>query len=201
MLVYHDLEILNIDYNPLYVASSIIENSEGHLKKISQCYDSDIEDNFDEDSLIFIRKIYEHCPLIEYLSLAFPPSKEHFTEFEKLLRICQNLRSLLLLVNVKVENYNYEKMIVENGEELLKILIKSAPTNLREIRFFINSFKFSLETLEEFLGKWIGQPLSILTTDPIYEGDDYIKLINKYKNDGVIKDFRCGPGTNLYYEL
>ena len=88
----------------------------------------------------------------------------------------------------------------EIGEDLLKVLIRSAPTNLREIRFF-NDFKFSLETLEEFLGKWKGQPLSILTSDPIYKGDDYIELINKYKNDGVIKDFKCGNTIDIDYEL
>ena len=88
-----------------------------------------------------------------------------------------------------------------DGEELLKLLIRTAPTNLREIRFFYN-IKFSLETLEAFLGKWKGQPLSILTIDPIYKGDNYMKLINKYKNDGVIKDFKCEPDEiNIYYEL
>ena len=78
---------------------------------------------------------------------------------------------------------------MENGEELLKVLISSAPANLREIRFF-DDFKLSLENLEEFLEKWRGRPaLSIITSNNIYKGEDYTKLINKYKNEGVIKDF------------
>ncbi|RGB34274.1 hypothetical protein C1646_815491 [Rhizophagus diaphanus] len=51
----------------------------------------------------------------------------------------------------------YFKEILENRKEILKILIKSAPTNLREIRFF-NDFNLSLEVLEEFLEKWRDRP-------------------------------------------
>ncbi|CAB4477879.1 unnamed protein product [Rhizophagus irregularis] len=83
-----------------------------------------------------------------------------------------------------------EGKLLNNGEELLKILIKSTPTNLREI-VFLYDFNFSLEVLEKFLGKWKGHALSILTiTNPAYKAENYVKLINKYKNDGVIKDFR-----------
>ncbi len=88
----------------------------------------------------------------------------------KLLKVCQKLKSLLLIISNFDED---EEKILENGEELLKALAKSAPTNLREIRFF-NDFKFSLKALEEFLEKWKDRPaLSILTSDPIYQGDDY----------------------------
>ncbi|CAB4477685.1 unnamed protein product [Rhizophagus irregularis] len=157
-LVYHDLEILNIEYNRLNIISSIIENSGGRIKKILfrpyDTIDFEFDDlSFHESSLNFIRKIYENCPLIEYLSIAFSPSKENFTEFEKLLKKF------------------------------------STPSNLKEIRFY-DYFKFSLENLEEFLGKWRGCTLSMLTSDSFYERDDYKKLISKYKNDGVIKDFK-----------
>ncbi|RIA87401.1 hypothetical protein C1645_827821 [Glomus cerebriforme] len=198
MFVFPELEILFIDCITINAASNIIENSGGHIKEILlfKYYDYFFEDNFDDDSLEFIHKIHEHCPLIEYLSLEFSPSKEHFIEFEKLLKVCQNLNTLLLNIFNFNEVETYEK-ILENGEELLKALIRSAPTNLREIRFF-NDFKFSLEALEEFLKKWIGRPtLSIFTTDYIYEDDDYMKLINKYKDDRVIKDFRF----TLTYEI
>src|SRR5438034_5546649 len=100
-----------------------------------------------------------------------------------------------------IENEESCEKSSENEEELLKILIRSASTNLRELRFF-DDFKFSLEALEEFLEKWRGRPaLSILTSDPIYKGDDYIKLINKYKNDGVIKDFKCGIVEDVYFKM
>ncbi|GBB88125.1 hypothetical protein RclHR1_14640007 [Rhizophagus clarus] len=198
-LVYHELEILNIEFSKLNVISSIIENSGGHLKKIIfRSYDIiDIEfDNFDENSLNFIRKIYVNCPSIEYLSIVFSPSKEHFIEFEKLLKVCKNLKSLLLTICNIYEEETNEK-IIENGEELLKVLISSAPTNLKEIRFY-DYFKFSLDNLEEFLGKWRGCALTMLTSDPLYEREDYKKLFYKYKNDGVIKDFKY---VNEYSEI
>ncbi|CAG8764539.1 1129_t:CDS:2, partial [Rhizophagus irregularis] len=190
--VYNDLEILKIDYITIDEASIIIENSGGHLKEVSLKPYNFVYygGNFSEESLIFIHKIYENCPLIEYLSLTFSPSKDHFTEFELLLKVCQHLKSLLLVTsNIYIRET--EESTLKNGEELLKILIRSAPINLRELRFF-NNFKFSLEALEEFLEKWRGRPsLSILSSDSIYEGGDYKNLINKYKNNGVIKAFRC----------
>uniref|UniRef100_U9SKN0 Uncharacterized protein n=1 Tax=Rhizophagus irregularis (strain DAOM 181602 / DAOM 197198 / MUCL 43194) TaxID=747089 RepID=U9SKN0_RHIID len=76
--------------------------------------------------------------------------------------------------------------MLENRGEILKILVRSAPTNLREIRFF-DEFNVSLEVLEEFLEKWRDRPaLSVLTSNDIYEGEDYKNLINKYKNNGKL---------------
>jgi hypothetical protein len=188
MQVYNELEILNLECNSLNVTSSIIENSGGRLKKILfKPYDT-IDVDFYDNSLNFIRKVYENCPYIEYLTIILSPLKDHFTEFEKLLKICQNLKSLFLFIqNINLVGNNEGKL--KNGKKLSKILIRSASTNLKEIRFYEN-VKFSLEILEEFLEKWRGRPaLSILTSDPIYEGEDYKRLINRYKRDGIIKDF------------
>jgi hypothetical protein len=179
--VFHDLEIINIDYITIEAAVCIIENSGGNLREIllssRRPYDK-------SDFLILIRKIYENCPLVEYLSLEFPPSTENSTEFKKLLKVCQNLKSLSLIVDKKYKN----------GKDLLEILVEYAPINLREIRFQIS--EFSLETLETFLEKWKGRPaLSMLTSDFTYTNNtynkyDYMNLINKYKSVGVINDFR-----------
>jgi hypothetical protein len=196
ILVYQDLEILSIEFISLNGISSIVENSGGRLKKILfRPYDiNEIEFNyynFNEISLKFIRKIYENCPLIEYLSIALFPSKEHFSEFEKLLKICKNLKSLLLIILDMDIRMRTDEEMLKNGEILLQILIRSAPINLKEIRFYESDFKFSLESLEEFLKKWRNRPaLTILTSDPLYNGEDYKKLIVKYKNDNIIKDFR-----------
>ncbi|CAB4477674.1 unnamed protein product [Rhizophagus irregularis] len=190
MQVYSELELLSMNNNRIDIIYSIIENSGSCLKEVLfrpyDAIDCDYE-GFDENSLIFIRKIYENCPLIEYLSITFPSLEEHFAEFEKLLKICQNLKSLLLLIFSDIEtNEEYLK----NGEILLKILTRSASSNLKEIRI-CNGIKFSLENLEEFFEKWKGKhALSILTVDPIYLEEDYTKLINKYKSDGIIKDFK-----------
>ena len=122
-----------------YLFNEVKEGSELILRGPVGVFTLD-EDNFDKDSLIFIRKIYENCPSIEFLSLIFPPSEEHFTEFEKLLKVCQNLKTLLLIISNDYEISTNEKMS-KNGKKLLKVLIRSEPINLREIRFFKN-FKF-----------------------------------------------------------
>jgi hypothetical protein len=54
---------------------------------------------FNDIFLNFTRKIYENCPYIEYLTIILSPLKEHLTEFEKLLKICQNLKSLFLQIH------------------------------------------------------------------------------------------------------
>ncbi|GBB84940.1 hypothetical protein RclHR1_11510004 [Rhizophagus clarus] len=197
MFAYRDLEVLMINCYALNATSIMIEKCGRKLKKILlEPYEfDDYVENFHDDSLLFIRKIHESCPSIEYLSLAFSPSKKHFSELEKLLRTCQNLKSLLLTI-FNMDVIETDEKITENGEELLKVLIKSTPINLREIRF-LDDIKFSLKALEEFLGKWSGCTLTILTSDPIYNGDDYKDLINKYKNDGAIKVFCCETFKNV----
>jgi hypothetical protein len=199
MLKYPELETFNIDFISISDASIIIENSGGHLREISLrfeghgdwFFESEHNSDHNDEFLIFICKIYKNCPLIEHLSLLFLSTMEHFIEFEKLLIICQKLKSLLLVI------INNDKKTT--GKKLLKILTKSAPTNLREIRFF-EDFKFSLKDLEKFFKNWKDRPaLSILTSDPLYRGEDYVELINKYKNNGIIKDFRYDSERNIYY--
>jgi hypothetical protein len=202
MQVYHKLEILKLECNSLNVISGIIENSGRRLKKILfRPYAAiDADEGFVDSSLDLIRKIYVNCPYIEYLTITFPSSKEHFTEFEKLLKICQKIKSLLLAIIIERDKITDERNW-ENGKELLKILIRSAPTNLKEIRFY-DDFKFSLKNLEEFLEKWRGRSvLSIFTSDSIYEGENYKKLINKYKIEGVIKDFKHVRYHEINYVL
>jgi hypothetical protein len=198
-LFYRDLEIFKIDYIEIQTTSCIVENSGGHLRKILLKYCS--YDDFNVDSLVLIRTICKNCPLIEDLSIVFSSSIEHFIEFEKLLLACQHLKSLLLIKNSIVDESELlsDEDRFTDGEELLKILIRSAPNKLREIRFFDN-FKISLEILENFLESWKGRsPLSIFTSDPVYDKENYKDLIKKYKDDGVIKDFRCYSEVNIYF--
>jgi hypothetical protein len=194
MVAYNKLETIKVEhneFNKLNFISSIVENGGKNLKRIIfRPNDTEFEYyNFKENSLNFTRKLCENCPSIEYLSISFYPSKENFNEFEKLLRICQNLKSLLIVI-LNTDKVESSEEISKNGEKLLEILIRSASANLKEIRFY-DDFKFSLKILEEFLEKWRGRSLlSIFTSDFIYEEENYKKLISKYKLDGVIKDFK-----------
>ena len=71
---------------------SLIKNSGGHLRKIliRECYD------FHDDFPTTAHTIYENKPLIEYLPLACSPSD--FVEFEKLLKTCQKLKVLSIIM-------------------------------------------------------------------------------------------------------
>jgi hypothetical protein len=184
-MVYRELEIFNMDFISLGEASSIIENSGGHIKEIPLSYEyyDNCYDNLEEESLIFIPKIYKNCLLVEKLSLLFILSKQYFIEFENLLKVCKKIKSLTL----RVTNSNEE-----TREELLNILTRSAPIKLREIRF-LNYFQFPLKSLERFLERWKGRhAISIYATKPTkptYDDNSYTNLINRYKNNGVIKDF------------
>ncbi|CAB4404166.1 unnamed protein product [Rhizophagus irregularis] len=184
MVAYRDLEILEIDFIDIYQATYIIKNSL-HLRKllIINFYD---KDSFNDGSLNFIRTICEYCLLIEYLTIpVFPLLETHFIEFEKLLKKCQKLRSL------NFEEGYYEKgKELEFGDYLLNVLIREASTNLREIRITYD-IKFSLKTLETFFEKWKGRPaVSIyLKETSFYQNDNsYMKLFDKYKIEGVIKN-------------
>ncbi|CAB4476668.1 unnamed protein product [Rhizophagus irregularis] len=181
---YRDLEILEIDYINIYQATYIIKNSL-YLRelRIADFYDND---NFNDGSLNFIRTICENCYLIEYLTIpVFPLLETHFIEFEKLLKKCQKLRSL----NFK-EGYYEKGKELEFGDYLSNVLIREASTNLREIGIPYD-IKFSLKTLETFFEKWKGRPaVSIYLGDICFyrNNNSYMKLFDKYKIEGVIKN-------------
>jgi hypothetical protein len=155
--IYHDLETLDIDYITMNAAVNIINNSGGNLKELllnfTGYYDDDYRaENYIKDTLNLIRKIYENCPLIETLNLIFPSTNEHFVEFEKLLRCCPNLKKLFLIIDDNCDGtWNYEQGS-ENIKHLLKLLIRSAPTGLKDIRIF-NDYIPYLESLE-ILEQW-----------------------------------------------
>lgn len=196
---FKHLETLQLDHVTFKAITDVIKNSGGALKDIlMKHYDHfrcDI--HFDEDSLTFIRTIYEHCPSVECLSLLFPPTKEHIAEFEKLLKRCKNLKSVLILIS------NVD--IVENeevyGKELLEALSRSAPANLREIRF-VDDLSFPLKILESFLESWRNRSaISIYMNHHAYEGESYMNLLNKYKIEGVIKNFKREFERDIYYSV
>ncbi|CAG8458348.1 6640_t:CDS:1 [Funneliformis mosseae] len=173
--------------------TEIIKNSGGQLRRI-------LIDKYDcsyEDSLTLMRRICEKCPLLEYLSLAFSSTEEYFVEFERLLKFCQRLKSLLLLykasANERDEPYLYYENYCDSGKRLSEVLLKSAPNELREIRFDKYGFRFSFDTFKSFLENWRGRAsLSIVTSDFLYNKEEYMSVVEKYKDEGVIKDFKYG---------
>jgi len=190
---YHDLEIFQTNNIDINLFNNLMKNSKGYLKKIS----INVYDGSEEDDLNLIRTIYENCPLVEYLSLEISPSKRNFFEFENLLKVCRKLKTISLYI-IHREN-NSEAAQLASGETLSKLFIRSASENLSEIKFENGTLKFSLRTLESFLNNWRGRtPLTIITSDYDYRKEAYNKIISKYKDDGVIKDFQCVPSRDLF---
>ncbi|GBC14836.2 hypothetical protein GLOIN_2v1764020 [Rhizophagus irregularis DAOM 181602=DAOM 197198] len=111
----------------------------------------------------------------------------------KILKISSPLLSNNDDFNKKLEMMAYQKYEkgkdLEYGDYLSNVLIKEASTNLRKIGI-PHGIRFSLETLEAFFEKWKGrQAISIhLFEYYIYQTDSYMKLVDKYKIEGVIKD-------------
>ena len=98
----------------------------------------------------------------------------------------------------EVEPHENERL--EYGEKLSNALIEFASKNLKIIKFSGFSFKFSLKTLDTLLENWRDRNvLSIITSDPDYGKEEYTEIINKYKNDGMIKDFRPSAYDDDYF--
>ncbi|CAB4404188.1 unnamed protein product [Rhizophagus irregularis] len=183
MVAYRNLEFIEIDFVYIYQVNYIIKNSL-FLRELRINHFYVEKDSFNDDSLNFIRTIYENCFLIEYLTIPmFPLLENYFIEFEILLKKCQNLRSLYF----KKEHEKGKDL--EYGDYLSNVLIKEASTNLRKIGI-PRSIRFSLETLEAFFEKWKGRQAISIHLDEyyIYQTDSYMKLVDKYKIEGVIKD-------------
>ena len=133
--------------------------------------------------------------LIQFMKIVLVFSLMNFVDFEKLLKTCQKLKVL----SISMINKDEKNKFKSNEEKLSKALIEFASKNLRIIKFSRYDFKFSLKTLEFLLENWRGRAaLSILTSALDYEKEEYMKIINKYKNDGVIKDFKCIINSDDY---
>jgi hypothetical protein len=185
MVAYRELETLKIDFIDIYQVTCIIKNS-FFLKELwIDEYNWDY-DRFSDDTLNFLRTIGENCLLIEYLSIpVFSLLDNHFIEFEKLLKRCQNLRSLYFKETCECE----EGKRLRYGDYLSNVLTRDAPISLKDIGIPYDA-RFSLQTLETFFEKWRGRPaISINMGAPYFyrRNDLYMELINKYKNEGVIK--------------
>ncbi|EXX56708.1 uncharacterized protein OCT59_029099 [Rhizophagus irregularis] len=189
MVTYRDLEIIEIDVIDICQVTCIIKSSL-YLKELWINNFHIEKDFFNDDSLNFVNTICDNCFLIEYLSVpVFPLLENHFIEFERLLKKCQNLRSL----NFKDACYE-KKEALEFGDYLSNVLIREASTNLIDIGIPYSDIEFSLVTLEKFFEKWKGRPAVSLYFDNTYfyrEDNSYMKLFDKYKIEGVIKNINA----------
>jgi hypothetical protein len=169
------LQILKARGIPVEKLASLIENTSGHLIKIS------IDCIFYEDinNKRIIQAIYKKCPKLEYLKLNLISS--NIKEFEKLLIHCQYLDEIFISIDNLFE-----------PKELFEILSKSSPISLFKFKFSNLFIPDKLDSLNQFLDNWKGRHPMFLQfnyRDIKEYSTDLMNLMKKYKAKGIIKEF------------
>jgi hypothetical protein len=167
------LQILKASCIPIRVLSELIENTNGTLFEISiDHYHNEV------DNKRIIKVIYQNCPNLKYLKLLL--INNNIRDLETLLINCQCLNGLYILIGYGRFDWN----------KLFEILTKSSSTSLFKFKF---NNKPKLESLKLFFENWKGRhPMSLAISSyrVIYSYEDiYLKLIEKYKAEGVIQKF------------
>jgi hypothetical protein len=167
------LKILKTRAVPVGKLAKLIENTSGHLTKISTDYKSH---NVMNNKKI-IQAIYQKCPKLEYLKLNLKSS--NITEFEKILINCQYLNQLFIIVDNLFEQ-----------QELFEILSKSSPTSLYNFILHNLSIPINLKSLKLFFDNWKGRhPMFLHFSFDHGRCFDYdlIDLIKEYVRKGIIE--------------
>ncbi|RGB29690.1 hypothetical protein C1646_745245 [Rhizophagus diaphanus] len=186
-------EMLEDPYTEIFNALKKHANTLNHFQ-----FDNSLDNYHDDGDYTFLQDALLELHNIKILKISSPLLSNN-DDFNKKLEmvayrnlefieidfiyIYQNLRSLYFK-----EEYEKGKGL-EYGDYLSNVLIKEASTNLRKIGI-PHGIRFSLETLEAFFEKWKGRSaISIhLVEYYLYQTDSYMKLVDKYKIEGVIKD-------------
>ncbi|CAG8604029.1 14629_t:CDS:2 [Rhizophagus irregularis] len=164
------LQILKTIYVSTKPLTSLIENTNGYLNEIII---NDIPHD-DIDNKRIIQVIYKKCPKLKYLKLEFKNS--NILELNNLLINCHYLNGLFF-INSKFDWNN-----------LFEILIKSSPINLFKFKFDTIYDNIEKDSLKYFFNNWKGKhPLLLQFNQKNLE--QYSDLIEKYKEEGIIKKF------------
>ncbi|EXX76889.1 uncharacterized protein OCT59_016002 [Rhizophagus irregularis] len=163
------LQVLKTRFVPTSILISLIENTSGSLIDISM--KSSTSNNVTNNKKI-IQTIYQKCQNLMYLKLVLRNSS--ISELEELLIRCQYLDELYL--------FDYDGIDLNN---LFRILTRSSPTNLFKFKFSFS--QIDLDSLELFFENWKGRHPMILQF--VRQTEDIEVLIEKYKSEGVIKNY------------
>ncbi|RIA92908.1 hypothetical protein C1645_820104 [Glomus cerebriforme] len=190
---YPKLQVLLLDSVLFFTAKGVIQNSEGNLQII---WTNNICFSTADQSRNFIQIICQNCPRLKYVKLLL--KGQYFDEIEQLLMNCQHLEGLYIDADTQINN--------RRGDELLDKLIKSAPNSLFKIQ--LNYFEFEMKNFDSFFIKWrCRRSLWLYLNNVNVKSDDDFKvefkdLIEKYKNEGVIKKYEFNNSLNFinYYK-
>ena len=135
---------------------------------------------------MLIQAIYQNCPDLKYLQLLL--NNNNLLEFEKLLTSCQCLEGLVILSDAE----RTEGLVWDN---LFKILSESSPANLYKFKVYLYTYYTMLNFFTSFFDNWRGRhPMVLKRTATTYSNlisrGAYFSLINKYKAEGIIEEYR-----------
>ena len=192
------LKILKVEWVPPKSLAVLIENTKEHLTEISIEYeDFNISSSeigfihrYSHDSKKLIKMIYQKCRNLNYL-LLHSLKNDDISEFEELLIKCQCLNELKIIAP---DNLDWDT--------LFKILAKSSPTDLFKFTFRLGkNSNLKLESLKLFFDSWKDRNPMLLHTTLEYDNTmkEWFDLFEKYKTEGIIKDYYLELEKTFYY--
>ncbi|CAG8707871.1 7025_t:CDS:1 [Dentiscutata erythropus] len=180
------LEIFEDKSTPFDYYTKVIESTGGNLEKI---YFNNVSHADDQELRNYIHAITFCCQNIRLVTIVLS-NKIEIDELEQLLESCQKIEVLKLQAR---------SLKIIDGERILQLLAVKAPRSLTTLNFDserpYGCWLFSYKALDEFLNTWKVRnmkPLSIYFEIACYEpgfNAKHYKIIKKYLNEGVLKEF------------
>lgn len=181
MSSFPNLQYLETLYMPSDITCLIIEKSGMNISEIKINHSLESND-YQYENKKLIKVISSCCQKL--ISLTMNVDQKNLNEMSTIFSNCKQLEKIYLTTNV---------IILPNGDELLKVLSKVSPTTLQEF-LFIDKWNFSLKGLKEFFENWKSKNRFPIKFIHYYDEwanyswtDNYDKILEKYKNEGVIR--------------
>jgi hypothetical protein len=191
-VILPNLKFLKAKRIPSKYLAKLIENTNGKLNEIS----INLLRYYDTNYKVLIQAISQNCPKLQYLMLMF--KNRDIIELEKLLINCQNLNGLIIVANKFDIEFDWSK--------LFEILTKSSPICLFKFKFYFYRYRTlsRLDSLNLLFDNWKGRHPMLLQTVPMYSHinlEKYFNLIEKYKEEGIVKKYENVLYGNTYDEF
>ncbi|PKY22445.1 hypothetical protein RhiirB3_436429 [Rhizophagus irregularis] len=173
-------KLLSLRVCHLTEIKELIQNTSGYLKmiKIHNQFAKNIKA---EDIIQIVIAIYQNCPKLEHLCIPFVDTIDD--ALGDLLVHCNQLEYIKIYGRLPF----YESL---NGDVILKILSKSTSKKLERIEMR-GSWKFSVESLEEFLNNLKERNYSLYFKFDLNDDDclneEFSSIIQNFVDDNVLK--------------
>ncbi|RGB31131.1 hypothetical protein C1646_764455 [Rhizophagus diaphanus] len=180
---FHYLKYLETAYLPNYITCLIIEKSGELILEIYIRFPIDSDsNNYQSQNRKLILAISSYCPNLKNLTMEV--DHRNLRKMRRIFSNCMQLERLFLITNANV---------LPNGDKFLVIMSKMLSTTLKEFSFG-DKFNFSLKGLESFFEDWKSENRSPFKFIHHYDDgmaylwtSDHDIIVNKYKNEGVIR--------------